>query len=105
MEVETMLLPHMSPAEVDLGIKVLATLEGVAPREAWFWELLLPPPPNCCMIWLASFSVVMLAWMVVLPKRQLFKAFWALVASRPEAYITRAIPLFKNKWKFFRGPC
>ena len=44
MEVETMLLPHMSlpEEELDLGIvgaKVLATLEGVLPREpVWFWD-------------------------------------------------------------------
>lgn len=67
MEVDTMLLPHMSlpDEELDLGIvgaKVLATDEGVLPREpVWFWALPLPPPARVCMIWLASFSVVMVA--------------------------------------------
>ena len=49
------------------------------------------------MIPLASTSEVMLAWMVVLPNKQLFRAFWALLASRPEAYITKAMPLLRNK--------
>ena len=98
MEVGAMLLPHMS-----LDLEEL----GVAPRlmvEDWLLLMELPPP-NCCIMLLASASLVMLAWMVVLFRRQLLRAFWALAASRPELYMTRAIPLLRNKWNLLRGPC
>ncbi len=75
--------PHMSPPR---------DVEGVLPREGAElvpevtgvllelevglpWLLVLTP--SCWRMVLMSLSVAGLAWIVVLPRRQLFKAFWA----------------------------
>ena len=73
--------PHMS-APLELALEVRLALLGVLPRVGVDVTASCgPPPPEPEPSWprmaVASPSLVMAAWMVVLPSTQLCKAFWA----------------------------
>lgn len=92
-------IPQVSAPEVVgrrlLLVTMAAEVMGVLAEAAAEEERLLPDccgfTPNCCRIMDTSLSVAALAWMVVLPKRHWWSAFWALTASSPDLYLTRAM--------------
>lgn len=72
--------PHMSAPE-DPALEVRLALLGVLPRVGVDVTASWGPPAELGPSWLrmavASPSLVMVAWMVVLPRTQLCRAFWA----------------------------
>ena len=83
-----MFVPHISPAELVFGKpwddptrvdeeEVIPLFEGVLPlvgvRVCWGWVL----SPTLDKKVMASWSEIAIAWIVVLPRGQLFNVFWA----------------------------